>query len=263
MHLQPRRGLLLHQQILEDGLSIGGLQIKIQHRSQALRRWISSLEPFRWRALQSPHLGLELLGEVPAEEHCYQRADLRFSINAARDQAYARVQETPGGFCAALELSLQAALLPRGGLLIHGAAGVLRGEGWLLAGPSGAGKSTAALQAGFDRVLSDEMLILRRSGAGFKLWGTPFWSRGRSLALDPGPVPLRRIVRLGKSPQLFGRVLRPDEGAAHLLSCVTLYEWGSEARQRAFELTCEAALTAPAWELAVPKEGPWLQDCPP
>ncbi|MBU0552236.1 hypothetical protein KKF91_06115 [Myxococcota bacterium] len=189
----------------------------------------------------------------------FQRGDFAFAMRADRRRAWASLG-AEGGVFTALELALQRALLPMGGLLIHAAAGVIEGEGWLLLGPSGAGKSTSARVAGFERVLTDEMVILTPGGpSGYQLWGTPFWSPGRARPCDPGCAPLRQIVWLGKSPDLVITPLRPDEGAVYLLRCVTLYEEALPARRRAFEIACEVAEAAPSARLAVPKERAWAK----
>ena len=63
-----------------------------------------------------------------------------------------------------------------GGLLLH-AAGVIRdGRGFVFCGKSGAGKSTTAqlsLEAGVT-VLSDDLVIVRRQGDAFRVYGVPF-----------------------------------------------------------------------------------------
>ncbi len=168
---------------------------------------------------------------------------------------------------AALELVLQVTLLPLGGLLVHASAGVYGGRAWLLPGVSGAGKSTAA-RGGFDGVLSDERVVVRREGEGFVAWPTPFWSVGRTLPLHLEPAPLGVLARLNKADGVQLSEMEPAEAAAHLLSCVTLYETSPDARREAFELAFDLASSVCCVELGFPKEGRWIptahaQVCPP
>lgn len=65
-------------------------------------------------------------------------------------------------------------LVRAGGLLLHSAAVAFDGRGGLLVGVSEAGKTTLCKQ-GFPTVLSDELVVVKRKGDGFRAYGTPFW----------------------------------------------------------------------------------------
>jgi hypothetical protein len=83
-------------------------------------------------------------------------------------------------------------------LIVH-AAGVQIGEGGvLLAGPSGSGKTTIAgiCAAAGHAVLSDDRVILRRSPAGWLIYGTP-WPGEGGYAENRG-VPLAAVIFLAK-----------------------------------------------------------------
>lgn len=196
--------------------------------------------------------------DTDSNDLSYQRHDLVVHMDAARTTARAVTDGTPGALMAVIQLVLQAALLPRGGLMIHGSAGVARGSAWLVPGPSGAGKSTVAREAGYESVLSDEIVALRRHGAGFMAWGTPFWSQGRTLPLNPQGAPLGLLARPVKANAVAMEPLVADEALAWLLRCVTLYEEDPAAREAAFELACELVESVPTVSLAFPREGPWL-----
>lgn len=186
----------------------------------------------------------------------YVRADLAFAIDGERRRARAALDDSVGAFEAMLELALQTALLPAGGLVVHASCGVLDGA-WLMPGPSGAGKSTAARAGGFERVLTDEMVVVRRQDDGWRAYGTPFWSEGRVMPYDAGSAPLAILARLNKAPRIAVDDLGSDDAVAHLLRCVALYEESGSARGRAFDLACELVSATRCVDLTFPKEGPW------
>ncbi|UCF68256.1 MAG: hypothetical protein JSV80_02840 [Acidobacteriota bacterium] len=80
---------------------------------------------------------------------------------------------------------LGVALLRRGDATLIHAAGIVRHRwGLAFSGPSGAGKSTIAAICRREglTVLADEMLVVRRDGAGTRLDGTPLWHGCRTSA---------------------------------------------------------------------------------
>jgi hypothetical protein len=84
------------------------------------------------------------------------------------------------------QVLLMHVLAERGGLLVHAAGGRVGGAGMLFVGRSGAGKSTLSRlltpRRGV-RLLSDDRLVVRRSDAGFLLWGTP-WPGDAGIAVN-------------------------------------------------------------------------------
>lgn len=229
------------------------------------RPW-ADLGPF----LEPPPAGPDLEFEVdlapqpwddPAEEapaFRYGRHNLAFELAAGRRRARAWFDGTRGAFDAVLELALHAALEPLDGLVVHASAGVIDGAAWVVPGRSGAGKSTFVRVAGFDRVLSDELVVLRRHAEGWRAWGTPFWSSGRTRPFDAGCAPVGLLIDPIKSDALAAAPWSPFDAAAGLLAGVTGQEDSADARRRAFELACDLAEAVPGARLAFPKEGPWV-----
>ncbi len=106
------------------------------------------------------------------------------------------------------------------GIEVHG-CGVMdaNGAGYLFPGQSGAGKSTIArlwAEAGAT-VLSDDRIVVRATGEGFRMHGTPWHGDAEFAAATSAP--LSRILMLRQAPQ--NRVARvPNAAAAALLfSC--------------------------------------------
>lgn len=91
----------------------------------------------------------------------------------ARDQAELSAKGGAFALWAALRLACALWLLPRGGLLLHGACVEERGAAHAFLGPSGAGKTTLAgkLRA---RVISDEVTC---ANSALRVFGHPFRSK--------------------------------------------------------------------------------------
>ncbi|MFQ5457261.1 MAG: hypothetical protein ACE5FC_02230 [Myxococcota bacterium] len=110
--------------------------------------------------------------------------------------------------------------LARGrGAILH-ACGVIApgGGGWLFVGRSGAGKSTLsdlwAPRAGAT-ILSDDRVILRPEGDGYRMHGTPW--HGDAAASSPRSAPLAGIFLLAHAAENRARAARPEDAVAHLL----------------------------------------------
>jgi hypothetical protein len=192
---------------------------------------------------------------VPPEEHfVYQRKGLTFGSHAGRSTLW---HDGRGSVSAGMELALSQAVRAEGGLLLHSSAGVVGAECWVMPGPSGAGKSTAA-RGGFDRVLSDERVAILPDGDGYRVWATPFWSKGRSLVLSTGSAPLGVLARLNKA-----KLAKLDEESrgdmvTWLLRSVVLYDISESAQLAAFELACRIVGVVDCVKLDFPKEGVWV-----
>jgi len=189
----------------------------------------------------------------------YERFDLRFAMHPDRRRARAVFDGHPDGLLAVLELAVAGALASSGGLLIHAAGVVIDTRAWLLPGPSGTGKSTAARAPDLGRVLSDERIIARPMADGWRAWGTPWWSAGRTRPFDPGYAALGGLARVHQAPRLAARPLDRDAAAAWLLSSVSLYEQTPTARRAAFDAACDLVEAVRCVDLDLPREGPWSQ----
>lgn len=217
-------------------------------------------------ASNTPDFHVDVQLTVGAPDHpppytgfTYERFDLRFALDPARRRGHAVFDGHPDGLLAVLELAVAGALTPLGGLLIHAAGVIIDGRAWLLPGPSGTGKSTAARAPDIERVLSDERVIARRGPGGWRAWGTPWWSAGRTRPFDSGYADIGGIARMHKAPRLAARPLAPDAAAAWLLGSVSLYEQRPTARQAAFEAACDLVESVRCLDLDLPREGPWSQ----
>jgi len=146
------------------------------HRPPASPRKRSG--PTQWAAAEE-HPRLRQEGDRLRVQRCDFDAD--FDLGAATGGVTCRRGGVLTGIESALRICYSVLAVLHDGLILH-AAGIARnGRGYVFAGPSGAGKSTiAGLCSPAERVLSDELVVVRRSGTAFHVHGTPF--RGTSNA---------------------------------------------------------------------------------
>jgi hypothetical protein len=189
----------------------------------------------------------------------WARQDLR--LFARGGHVWAWVDGSEASLEAVLQLALQVGGRAHEILWIHGLGAVDdAGRGWLVPGPSGAGKTTIGRVAGFPRVLSDEMVALRLHDGAWRIWGSPFWSRGRRRPLDAGGAPLSVLAVPMKSDRVGIEPAAAAVAAAALLGQVALYEDGDGPRRWALDRAVDAALAARCVSLQFPKGGPWLSE---
>lgn len=159
-----------------------------------------------------------------------------------------------------LEISLRVALAARlpleGGVALHAAGVAMGGVGFAFFGPSGAGKSTLAAGAP-GLVLSDEMVAVTRTAAGYALVGTGFWGTLGATETAPKPFPLRALVELDKAPTLRLDRLDPRTALRHLVPCV-LVPPGPPLWRAALGVAGRLTRDLPVFRMAwSPAEPPW------
>jgi hypothetical protein len=188
-------------------LALGPLQVALSLRAPAeltarVARWLAgAVTPEGPRSAGIPPAGGLPASPSRAVELCvdarFRRAFADFAgVRTEPDGAVLRhdlrLRRVAGGWhleCWPELVSLDAGLrwvtatelLARGGLAVHGATAVVGGRAHAFLGASGAGKSTLAREAGFRRVLCDELSLLApRPGDGrWCAWPSPFWGDGR------------------------------------------------------------------------------------
>ena len=123
------------------------------------------------------------------------------------------------------QILLMYILAERKGLLVHALGFILKDRGYLFPGRSGAGKSTMARELekkeGFE-LLSDDRLVIKKSGDTFKVYGTP-WPGDAGIALNRS-VGLSAVFFLEHGP--INRIEELDHrGAVERLLSVVSVPW--------------------------------------
>ena len=137
----------------------------------------------------------------------------------------------------------------RQGLILHSTGVRMGASGLLFAGVSGAGKSTLArlLDRGGHRVFSDDRMVVRKTGAGHTIFGTP-WPGDAGMAVNEG-VNLTGLFFLHRGGS--NRLVPVDRAAAlRRLLPVASIAWYDAAMTEAALATCGAILDqVPAFDL--------------
>ncbi len=149
------------------------------------------------------------------------------------------------------ELLFQHRLARDGAIEVHACGVVVNGRLVLFAGVSGAGKSTTARLWQHFRprmpILSDDRIVLRRAGRGFRGYGTP-WHGDGGFARNRS-APLGAIVFLTQAPLTRLELLEPPTAAALLLARSFPPPWDRTGLARALDTCARVSTCAPGYAL--------------
>ena len=190
-------------------------------------------------------------GETGRRRYRVSRYDLEGSLDEASRLGTFRHEGTRHSVLVPLKIALSLALPGAGGMLIHAAAALVGGRGYLFPGESGAGKSTLLRAGGGDVPLSDETAIVRRSASGFDLYGTPFHGE---LTLPPRSdhAPLAAIAFPDRALPSGAHPLAPPEALARLMRCVVNFCLDDpELDRELFALAAEVSASVPAFAVSL------------
>lgn len=132
-------------------------------------------------------------------------------------------------------------LLKEGGFFLHAAALVDGSGAHVFYGPSESGKTTVAELVG-EGVITDEITVIRREGAGYRVSGVPW--RGRRLS-----APLAGLFRLRKAGETSFAPLAPVEALRQLLPSVFFSRADSAELGRFLEIGGELVTRVPCYEM--------------
>ena len=104
-----------------------------------------------------------------------RRPDLEGEIDLTSRIARVTNRAAIYSFDSFLRILYSLILVQEGGFLLHAASVVRDGQGYAFMGKSGAGKSTIAAHSPEQSVLSDEISLIKKVEADYRLYSTPFW----------------------------------------------------------------------------------------
>lgn len=148
-------------------------------------------------------------------------------------------------------LALERRQMAYGGLILHCAFLVHRGEAILFSAPSGTGKSTQAdLWARFrgTETLNGDRALIQKTGGRWHARGWPVC--GSSGICENRDVPIRAVVMLSQAPENCARRLPPMQAFTRLYSQITVNRWDRQSQLQAMGLLEDLISSVPVYHLA-------------
>ncbi len=139
--------------------------------------------------------------------------------------------------------------LDQQGLLIHASGVISQGKGYVFMGASGSGKTTAARLSLHRTVLSDDMVIVKKEGERFYLYGVPFQGDFPEAQRTNASAELHRIFALAKDSDHFVSPLGVAEAVARLTACVPFVMSQPANAQKVIHICEELGKQVPIREL--------------
>lgn len=134
-------------------------------------------------------------------------------------------------------------------LLLHAAGIISRGRGYVFFGPSGNGKTTVTTLSLDRTILSDDLVILRKQGAEYVLYGVPFRGTMPEAPRTNASVKLAGVFTLVKAPEHCIKPLPAWDAVAKLARCVPFVMTTPANTQRVMEICQDVNATVPVREL--------------
>jgi len=157
-----------------------------------------------------------------------------------------------------MRIILSLTLARGGGFLLHSAGAIRNGRAFVFCGVSGAGKTTIARLAPPDAILlSDEISCVRRIGAGYHAFGTPFAGE-LGIAGEQVAAPIAAMYFLRKGPRNAIGSLDPARAAATLLRNILFFTDDAALIGGVFATACDFMARVAAAELTFkPDKSVW------
>ncbi len=147
------------------------------------------------------------------------------------------------------ELAMVSMLTTRPGLMVHACAVNDQGRGYVFAGNSGHGKTTISRLFGTRAdLLNDDRVVIRPSGTGFRVHGTPW--HGESPLVSSGSVPVDAIFFLKKADAHGAREVSGISACCSLVVRSFLPLWDRDGIQFLLDFAGRLVQSVPCFELS-------------
>jgi hypothetical protein len=127
-------------------------------------------------------------------------------------------------------------MVERGALLVHASGIVKDGKGYVFFGPSGSGKTTMARLSSDFTILSDDMVLLRKTNGAVRAYGVPFRGELPETPRSNVNAKLAGLFRLRKDDRHFVTALDRPRALAELVTCVPFVMSSPAMSQRVMAL---------------------------
>jgi hypothetical protein len=187
-----------------------------------------------------------------------ERADFRLDWDSQGRCGRVRQSINPYSLDAALRILHTLLLASRGGFLLHAASAVRDGRAFLFFGSSGAGKTTLARLAPSDaKLLTDEISYVRRNGAQYLAYGTPFSGELANTGENIG-APIAGLYHLVKATTNRLDPMKSADAARVLLESVLFFAEDPSLVKMIFRSVCDLVYQQPVYRLEfVPEQTVW------
>ncbi len=169
----------------------------------------------------------------------FRRGDFLATWDARAGRGWIRQCPNPYSIDTVLRITHSLVLAEEGGFLVHAASAIRGGAAYLFAGVSGVGKTTMARLAPRDAVvLTDEISYVRRSGSGYRAYGTPFAGElARSGANTSAPIDALYLLEQGPENRI--EPIAQKDAARALMRHVLFFAHEEEIVARVFDSVLE------------------------
>jgi hypothetical protein len=188
----------------------------------------------------------------------FERGDFRAEWEPASRTGWIRQTANPYSIDAVLRIFHTLVLARQGSFLLHSASAIRNGKAFLFAGVSEAGKTTISRLAPPDAtLLTDEISYVRRQGAGYVAYGTPFTGELAKLGENVS-APIAALYLLAKGSENRIDPISPGEAVRSLLANLLFFAEDEELVQSTFHSAFEFASRVPVSRLTfVPDARVW------
>lgn len=178
-----------------------------------------------------------------------ERGDFRAEWEPAAHRGMIRQTANPYSIDAALRIVHTLLLAEEGGFLLHSASAIRNGKAFLFAGVSEAGKTTISRLAPPDvTLLTDEISYVRKNGAGYRAFGTPFTGELAKLGENVS-APLSHLYLLAKGRENRIDPIPPGEAVRSLLANILFFAKHEESVRATFDAAFEFVSRVPVFRL--------------
>jgi hypothetical protein len=177
------------------------------------------------------------------------RGDFRAEWEPASGRGRIQQSANPYSIDSVLRIVHTLVLARDHGLLLHAASAIRNGKAFLFAGVSGAGKTTISRLAPADVILlTDEISYVRREGAGYIAFGTPFAGELAKVGENVF-APVEALYLLAKGPENRIETVPSGEAARSLLANLLFFAKEEHFVQAAFHAAFEFVSRIPVLRL--------------
>ena len=187
-----------------------------------------------------------------------ERGDFHAEWEPASRTGWIRQTANPYSIDAVLRIVHTLVLARQGGFLMHSASAIRNGKAFLFAGVSEAGKTTISRLAPPDAtLLTDEISYVRKHGAGYVAYGTPFTGELAKLGENVS-APIDTLYLLAKGSENRIDPIPSGEAARSLLANLLFFAEDEELVQSTFHSAFEFVSRVPVSRLTfVPDARVW------